>query len=194
VKSIVAVVLGLWLVVVLILGSAGAFNLAAGEVPLPIGIGALGPLLVFLVAYRLSPAFRAFVLAIDLPLATAVQAWRFAGFVFIALAVYEVLPWVFAWPAGLGDMAIGLTAPWMAFALTHRPGFKFSPLFKVWNLLGILDLVVAVTLGALSATLGTGTFAMAKMPLVLVPAYFVPIFVMLHVAALLQARRLASAA
>ena len=193
-KSIVAVVLALWLAVVLVLGSAGAFNRPPGEVPLPIGIGALGPLLVFLIAYRLSPAFRAFVLAIDLPLATAVQAWRFAGFTFVALAVYGVLPWVFAWPAGLGDMAIGLTAPWMAFALTHRPDFNFSPLFKVWNLLGILDLAVAVTIGALSATLGTGTFAMATMPLVLVPAYLVPLFVMLHLAALLQARRLASAA
>ena len=31
---------------------------------------------------------------------------------------------------------------------------------------------------------------MAQMPLVLIPAYFVPLFVMLHLAALFQARRL----
>ncbi len=47
-----------------------------------------------------------------------------------------------------------------------------------WNVLGILDLVVAVSMGALN-----------RLPLVLVPAYFVPLFVMLHVAALPQARR-----
>jgi hypothetical protein len=32
---------------------------------------------------------------------------------------------------------------------------------------------------------------MAKLPLVLIPAYFVPIFVMLHIAALIHGRRLA---
>lgn len=35
------------------------------------------------------------------------------------------------------------------------------------------------------------TGPMAQLPLVLVPAYFVPIFIMLHMAALFQARRLA---
>ena len=30
---------------------------------------------------------------------------------------------------------------------------------------------------------------MAQMPLVLIPAYFVPLFVMLHIVALFQARR-----
>jgi hypothetical protein len=32
------------------------------------------------------------------------------------------------------------------------------------------------------------TAALAQLPLVLIPAYFVPLFVMLHVIALLQAR------
>ena len=67
--------------------------------------------------------------------------------------------------------------------------------FAVWNLLGILDLVVAVSIGAINTSLATGapgeiTVApMAQMPLVLIPAYLVPLFVMLHLAALFQARR-----
>jgi hypothetical protein len=38
------------------------------------------------------------------------------------------------------------------------------------------------------------TAPMAQLPLVLIPAYLVPLFVMLHLAALAQARRLAASA
>src|SRR5262249_57799108 len=105
-----------------------------------------------------------------------------------------------AWPAGLGDIGIGVTAPWVARALVRRPGFAISRAFVVWNLLGILDLVVAVTVGGLSSALASGaagevtTGPMAQLPLVLIPAYLVPLFVMLHLAALFQARRRAPAA
>ena len=109
-----------------------------------------------------------------------------------------MLPGAFAWPAGLGDIAIGVTAPWVARALVRRPGFAISRVFVVWNLLGILDLVVAVSVGGLSSALASGapgevtTGPMAQLPLVLIPAYLVPLFVILHLAALFQARRQAS--
>ena len=99
--------------------------------------------------------------------------------------------------AGLGDMAVGLTAPWIALALVRRPGFAASRGFVIWNLLGILDLVAAVGIAALLATQATGAVReasvtqMARLPLLLVPAYLVPVFIMLHLSALLQARRLA---
>jgi hypothetical protein len=192
------VVLALWLALVFILGAAGAFVRPAGQVPYPIALGVAAPLLVFVVAFWLSGTFRAYVLAIDLPLVTAVQAWRFAGFGFLALYAYDVLPPLFAWPAGLGDMAIGLTAPWVALALARRGGFATDPLFVAWNLFGMLDLVVAVGLGALSSSLAAGvagemtTAPMARLPLVLIPAFLVPLFLMLHLAALFQARRRAS--
>ena len=194
---IIGVVLAIWLALVLLLGASGAFVRPPGEVPFPIAMGVTAPLIVFFIAFRVSAAFRAFVLAIDLPLVTAIQAWRFAGFGFLALYAYGILPGVFAWPAGFGDMAIGLTAPWIALALSRRRSVANSQLFVVWNLLGMFDLVVAISIGALSASLGTGaagkvtTAPMAQMPLVLIPAYFVPLFAMLHVAALFQARQVA---
>lgn len=129
---------------------------------------------------------------IDLALSTAIQAWRFAGFGFLALYAYDILPGVFAWPAGLGDIAIGLTAPWMALALVRDPNFASSRSFILWNLFGILDLVVAVGAGALGSVLALGvtTAPMARLPLVLIPAYFVPLFVMLHLATLFRVRRM----
>jgi hypothetical protein len=187
--------LAIWLVVVFLLGAAGAFVRHPGTPPIPILIGATVPLIVFLAAYWGSAAFHAYVLAIDLPLATAIQAWRAGGLGFLALYAHGVLPGVFAWPAGLGDIAIGVTAPWVALALVRRPGIATSRVFVVWNLLGILDLVVAVSAGALSSILASGaagevtTGPMAQLPLVLIPAYLVPLFIMLHLAALFPARR-----
>ena len=66
------------------------------------------------------------------------------------LLAYGVLPGDFIWSAGLGDIAIGLTALWVALALVRRPGFAGR------NLLGMLDLVAAVTLGARNRMLATG--------------------------------------
>jgi len=46
-------------------------------------------------------------------------------------------------------MAIGVTAPFVLMALIRRPGFAGSSRFVAWNLAGILDLTVAVSIGAL---------------------------------------------
>jgi hypothetical protein len=196
VTSLVSVMLATWLALVFLLGAAGTFIMPPGMPPLPILIGFTAPIVTFIVAFWWSHAFREFVLTIDLRLATAIQAWRFAGLGFLALYAHGVLPGLFAWPAGLGDIAIGVTAPWVILALIRRPSFAASQPFIVWNLLGMLDLIVAVSTGALSSALARGvageitTAPMAQLPLVLIPAYFVPLFIMLHLTSLFQARSL----
>ena len=195
---VVAFVLAVWLALVFLLGASGTFVRPPGTLPLPILVGALAPIIAFLAGLWRLREFRDFVLAIDLRLALGIQAWRFAGLGFLALYAYRVLPGLFAWPAGLGDIAIGVSAPWLILALIRRPRFAAGNTFVVWNLLGILDLIVAVGTGALASALALGagevtTAPMARLPLVLIPGYFVPLFVMLHLAALLQARRLATA-
>jgi hypothetical protein len=192
---LLAAVLALWLALVLLLGASGAFVQPPGAPPLPVLLGATVPVLLFLAAYWRSAAFRELVLTADLRLLTTIQGWRAAGLGFVALYANGVLPGLFALPAGWGDMAIGFTAPWVMLALLHRPAFATSRLFVGWNLLGILDLVNAMITGALGAGLIAGlagkvTMApMAQLPLVLVPAYLVPIFFMLHLAALFQVRQ-----
>jgi hypothetical protein len=191
----VVTALAVWLAAVLALGAAGAFVSPPGTPPLPILLGVALPLAAFLAAYRLLPAFRDYVLSADLRLLTAIQGWRAGGLGFLALYVYGVLPGLFALPAGIGDIAIGLTAPWVAAALVRSNTYAGTRAFAVWNILGIIDLVMAVSLGALSAGLFPAlsgevtTSPMSQMPLVLIPAYFVPLFVMLHLAALFHARR-----
>jgi hypothetical protein len=194
-NALVATALVLWLTVVILLGAQGAFVSPIGTPPIPIAIGVAAPLIVFLVAFWLAGAFRRFVTNADIRLVAAIEAWRWAGFGFISLYAYGVLPGRFAWPAALGDMAIGFTAPWIVLALVRRPSFVASRLFVIWNLLGILDLVVAVGNAALIQSRATGAVGevtvapMAQLPLLLIPAYLVPLFLMLHAIALIQARR-----
>lgn len=191
----VVVVLAAWLALVIFCAARGAFVGSPGTPPLALLVSFLTPIIAFFAAYRLSGGFRAFVLSCDLRLVVGIQAWRFAGLGFIALAAHGVLPAPFAWQAGLGDLAIGITAPWVVLALIRQPRFASHPLFLIWNLLGILDLVAAIANGALSSLLAPGstgvttTMPMAQLPLVLVPAYLVPVFLMLHLTALFQMRQ-----
>jgi hypothetical protein len=191
VGSTVAAALAAWLVLVLLLGASGAYLGAPGQPPLRIFVGAAAPLILFALAMRLSHAFREFVLALDIHLIVAIQGWRFAGFGFIALYANHVLPGLFAWPAGLGDMAIGIVAPLWAVALVRNPQLAASARFRLWNALGILDFVIAFTTATICAMTITDAGApsiapVGQLPLVLVPEFMVPLFVMLHVIALMK--------
>jgi hypothetical protein len=193
----VLVLLAAWFLLVVSLGAVGAFVASPGTPPYALAIAVAAPLALFFAWQRLSTSFSDFVLSIDLRFIAGVQAWRWAGLGFLTLYSYNVLPAVFALPAGLGDMAIGFTAPWVLLALVRRPAFAASAAFVRWNVLGILDLVVALSIGTVSAALATGapgeisTAPMATLPLLLIPAFLVPLFLMLHTVALMQSRRVA---
>jgi hypothetical protein len=102
------------------------------------------------------------------------------------------LPAVFALPAGLGDIAAGLAAPFVARRLAHGGGRTRA----VWfNLFGILDLVVALAIGFL-AGLGPwrplevtpSTEPLSLLPLALVPTVAVPLAIALHLVSLSRLR------
>src|SRR6266704_4791912 len=120
---VVAVFFLAWLALIFVLGARGGFIAPRGAPPLALLIGLLAPLSLFLLGYRIIRPLREFVLSADLRLIVGIQAWRWAGFGFLTLYTYGVLPGIFAWPAGLGDMAIGVTSPLVLSALLRRPGF-----------------------------------------------------------------------
>ncbi|MDH3232027.1 MAG: hypothetical protein OEQ29_00755 [Alphaproteobacteria bacterium] len=185
-----------WFALVLVAYFAGGFSNAPGEPPLHFAVSVLVPIAIFLVGFGMIPRFRAAVLAADLALLTAVQAWRVLGGVFVVMLAFGHLPGLFAWPAGLGDVAVGLAAPFVALATLRRPQSVTKRSFAVFHWLGILDLVIAVgtgvaSSGMLPALTGSVTTApMSMMPLVLIPGFLVPLFVILHLTALLKVRHL----
>jgi hypothetical protein len=194
--TFVAVFFLAWLTLVFILGARGVFVAPRGAPPLALLIGLVAPLSLFLLGYRTIRPLREFILSADLRIIVGIQAWRWAGIGFLSLYTYGVLPGIFAWPAGLGDMAIGVTAPLVLASLLRRPNFAASKSFVAWNLSGILDLTVAVSIGALVPLLApnfygaVSTAPMTQLPLVLIPAYLVPTFLILHLTALFQVRHL----
>jgi len=199
-RAVVIGALAVWFGLVLSLASQGAFVARPGLPPLPIFFGVAIPLGLFLAAYFGLRSFRDFILGADVRFVAAIQAWRWGGLGFLSLYANGILPGLFAFPAGLGDMAIGFSAPWIVLNLVRNRLFASSRRFVIWNILGIVDFVVAVS----TATLSSGAFpaitalngnvttsAMAQLPLVLIPAFMVPFFTMLHLTALFQARQLA---
>ncbi len=149
----------------------------------------LAPIVLFLSWYTASEGFRNFVLSLTLRTLTAVQTWRIMGFLFLILNARGILPALFALPAGLGDMAIGATAPFIAWKLAD-PGHRKA--FIAWQVLGMLDLVTAVTLGTTARPISpaaSGTAAMTVLPLSLIPTFIVPLLMIIHMICIAQARR-----
>jgi hypothetical protein len=193
-RSFVPVLFAIWLALAFSLGALGFFATPQGAPPIPLLLAVLIPVALFVSGFWTWPSFRQLVLEADLRLLTGIQAWRWAGFGFLGFYAAGLLPGYFAWPAALGDMSIGLTAPWIALALANRPGFAASRAFIAWNIFGILDFVVAVGMGAVAPRLfpdltqGVTTTLMVHLPQVLIPTFAVPMFTIFHLIALFQAR------
>jgi hypothetical protein len=183
------VMISLWFLLALAGSLAGTFD-TPHRPPLLLGAAAFLPALAFTAVYVRSAALRRLLRTVNLRLLVLAQTWRVGGVVFLILQQRGVLPAVFALPAGWGDFAIGATAPLVAWALAS-PRRLSRRVFVLWNVLGILDLVLAVTLGVLASAsplgvLATGitTAAMGAWPLSMIPTFFVPLFIILHVIAL----------
>jgi hypothetical protein len=178
-----------WFLFSLTASALHIFATEPNQPPLPLGLSVLIPIGIFAIWSVTSQPFRQFLLSLDPRVLTIVQAWRIAGFVFLVLYAYKILPGQFALPAGWGDIAIGATAPLVAFKLAnplHRKSFIF------WQLLGIADLVNAVGMGVAARFInphGIATSAMTVLPMSLIPTFAVPLFLILHFISIAQARQ-----
>jgi hypothetical protein len=193
----IGAVLVLWLGVAVLSSWAGWLVTEPGQPPLALLTAVTLPVILFAGAYVSLEPFRRFVRTGDPGLLTTVQSWRILGGVFLVLLSFGLLPAAFALPAGLGDVAIGVTAPFIARTMEGQSRFRSRRLFVIWQLLGVLDLVVAVGVGATLRTFapvagglanGELMVVMSQLPLSLIPAFAVPLFVILHVASLAQVR------
>ncbi len=196
-KTLTFVAVALWAVVAVAAIQTGFYQPGPGELPLNFFFGTGVPVAAFLGLYAVSASFREMVLGWDLRLLTAMQAWRVIGFAMVALLAFGTLPGFFAWPAGLGDVMVGLAAHYYAVRLMDRSEAATDRGFVLWNWLGIFDFAVALgtgiaASGAIPAITGAGatTAAMSVLPMALLPGFFVPLFFIAHLAALLQIRRL----
>jgi hypothetical protein len=179
-----------WLGAATLLAARGVFVTGAGQLPLVLALAFLMPIVLFLLALRLSATWRALVGSIPPVFLIALNGWRFIGLGFLMAWAEGMLPGGFAWPAGLGDIAMAATAPWILARVVANDGFRFGKTFLVWNLFGIADFIDAVFLGMLylwpGFTTGANTALMQRLPFALIPAFFVPLVAMAHFTLLLQ--------
>lgn len=185
-------ILTTWVAIVLALAMGGTFDVPANEPALPTLLAIAVPVGLFVVAMGLSPRLRELALSLDPVLATEFQAWRILGGIFLAVYAFGHLPGFFAWPAGLGDMAVGVAAPFMAWQLRRNPEFLTSARFRWFNYLGLTDFVIALATGIAARGQIAGlvdqvtTAPIGQLPLVLIPTIAVPIFIVLHLIVLMQ--------
>ena len=117
----------------------------------------------------------------------AVQTYRIGGLFFLWGMTQGLLDPAFAIPAGVGDILIGVTA--IPFAIFLWKGYSWSKYaVVVWSVLGIADLVNAVTLGRITSP-DFGTSTMATFPWILVPTVGVPLGLALHIITLYRLRK-----
>ena len=121
------------------------------------------------------------------------HAPRVAGVAFLLYMAFGHLPALFALPAGLGDIAAGIAALLVARRLAQGTGRRAGLWF---NAFGITDLVLALTLGALTGfqllTITPSSAPISQLPLALIPTATVPLLLALHLtstAALARAPR-----
>jgi hypothetical protein len=181
-------VLAMWAMAAIVLARDGAFEQAPGNTVPPVGVALAVALLAMPLCLGISPTLRR-LLSRQASL-IRLHLWRFEGIVFLVVMAQGRVPPLWALPAGIGDILVAATAPWVSRNLESRQGRRHA---IIWNLLGMVDLVVAIGLGIATNPGPAHVFdtvpssvMLTRFPLVLVPTFLVPLAFTLHVVSLWQ--------
>ena len=138
-----------WLAAAILLSAMGIFHVTSGDRP-TIQYGILLPILIGAVMIWRWEAAKRVLHAVPQHWLVGVQVFRALGAIFLILSATGTLPRLFALPAGVGDILVGLSAPVVGLAYARAPQ-KAAGLIAAWNVLGLLDLIDALGLGFLTA-------------------------------------------
>lgn len=182
------IVLAVWLTATTLLARSGFYLPPETRRAPPVAVQLVVALIGLALALAVSPSLRS--LLTNQKQLLRLNVWRLVGAVFLALMITGQVPALWAVPAGTGDVLVGATAFWVARGVDTAGGRRRAIVF---NLLGLLDLVVAIGLGTATSPGPTQIFhtrptsvILTHFPLVLVPTFLVPLAVMVHVISLWQ--------
>jgi hypothetical protein len=191
VQTTASVLVG-WFVLAVVLAMLGVYS-AASRIP-TIQFGIVIPILLGCFMIWRWPAVSRLIGAVPRHWVIAIQFYRVEGVTFLALYAAHRLPGLFALPAGVGDVAVGLAAAAIGIGAVGGRQLRATTVLR-WNLLGIADLSVAITTAFLTAPSAFQVFAfdnpnelISMYPLVLIPTFLVPLAILLHVISLIQLR------
>jgi hypothetical protein len=191
----VSALLVAWCLAALALSWSGFYQGKSAAVP-TVPLGLLIPIVAGVVLFKRWPLLRRTIDAVPQGWIVSLQFYRAEGLIFLVLYAGGWLPGAFALPAGIGDMIVGLLAPVVGIAYTNGARGS-SGWLRAWNLLGLADLVVAVTTAFLTSPSPLQLLALdrpneliSSFPLVMIPVFLVPLSVLLHLASLERLRRI----
>ncbi|MFY9957501.1 MFS transporter [Bradyrhizobium sp.] len=187
----------LWLAVVWAMAVNGAFQPIPGVVRPPrLPIAIFAPVIIGLLFLLRSKSIAAFLDATPAPWLIALQVYRIFGGIFLVNWMHGTVAGVFAVPAGIGDALTGIMALPVALLLASGTARGRSAAMA-WNIFGLLDFAVAITLGTLSSPGPFQIFGLdipaslaGTYPTVLIPAFAVPSSILLHALSIRQLRRI----
>ena len=176
VKIIIAVIT--WLLLALVVGKYRLLATFAPPFPQVVLFGLT--LILLLLCWKLS-VFRNWVFNLDIRVLVLVHLSRFIGIYFLILHSQGELPYAFAVPGGLGDIAVATTAIFVSL-ISSASGVKGFRILLIWNVFGLLDILfVIATAGRLGMADPGSINALTRLPLSLLPTFLVPIIIFTHI-------------
>lgn len=177
-----------WLCLGIVLAAQGFFwtgpqetapRVAYAIIPFVLGCGLL----------IVSPTFRRVVDETPPQWMIGLQSNRLLGglFLLVYLQGQLQLPALMAIPAGIGDLLVGVAAPFVAYLfVTKHRNARWIGVF--WNIAGVIDLAIAVATGVMTSpgplhlfALDAPNMLMSAYPFAIIPAFGVPVWVLLHI-------------
>jgi hypothetical protein len=194
----IAIPFTLWLAVIWRLSFIGFFRPIPGSTGVPaLPIAIFTPVLIGLLLLMRSKRVAALLDATPPSWLVGIQVYRVFGGIFLVNWVRGSIPGIFALPAGTGDVLVGLLAlPVALYMSSGTSGGRTAGI--AWNLLGLTDFAIAITMGALSSpgrlqllSVNQPNVQIGTYPTVMIPAFGVPSSIVLHALSLWQLRRFA---
>ncbi len=145
-----------------------------------------------LAAYFRVQFLRTWIDALDLRALVAFHLTRFVGIYFLYLYNRGELPYGFAVPGGVGDIAVALFALVVIFAPFSAATRQRA--ISIWNVVGFIDILMVV-LSAIRINVAepSALRALTYLPLSLLPTFLVPLIIATHVVIFVQLSRSAAA-
>lgn len=177
-----AIVLGAWGAASALVADHGGYHGQLGKQPPWLPIEAAGAVVALLLLARIPSVSRALSSTHAVRLLSWPHAFRVAGIALIISMWFGHLPALFAIPAGVGDIAVGVAEPLLARRIKAGQARRSTWWFNVF---GIADLVTAMVLGGLTAYgivhVSPANSALSRLPLALIPTVGVPTLFALHI-------------